>query len=201
MALISPTSVVLDPDRVKVAYKEWAGICRALGSGRQSILLRKGGIAEGPAGFRPEYPRFWLYPTHLHEAQQGVREPSGEPPPTRYDGLVDLELFAVVETVARLERAEEIGALDEFHVWTDETVRSRFNYRSPGLWVLAVRVFRRLPSHRIAATSDHAGCKSWVLLDDSLPMDHLVPVLSESEASSRHAALAMALSLSPSLSK
>ena len=33
-------------------FKEWTLICDALGRGEQSIILRKGGIAEGRAGFR-----------------------------------------------------------------------------------------------------------------------------------------------------
>ena len=28
-----------------VGFKEWALVCQALGTGRQSIILRKGGIA------------------------------------------------------------------------------------------------------------------------------------------------------------
>ncbi|NBS89997.1 DUF1802 family protein, partial [bacterium] len=34
---------------IQLACKEWASVCAALASGRQSILLRKGGIAE-PTG-------------------------------------------------------------------------------------------------------------------------------------------------------
>ena len=56
-----------------VAFKEWAGICDALGAGRQCVILRKGGIAEGPGGFAPEHDAFWLYPTRVHEAEQGLR--------------------------------------------------------------------------------------------------------------------------------
>jgi len=50
-----------------IALKEWAAVCAALESGRQTILLRKGGIDEGPRGFRIEYPEFWLYPTQFHQ--------------------------------------------------------------------------------------------------------------------------------------
>jgi hypothetical protein len=30
-----------------VGFKDWAIVCEALGRGRQSIILRKGGIGEG----------------------------------------------------------------------------------------------------------------------------------------------------------
>ena len=34
------------PGGCAVAFKEWLGVCEALGSGRQSLILRKGGVAE-----------------------------------------------------------------------------------------------------------------------------------------------------------
>src|SRR5205807_3294524 len=123
------------PDACGVAFKEWAGVCAALAEGRQSLILRKGGIAEGPGGFAPEHTAFWLYPTHVHEAEQGLRaredEPSDDPnltPP----GHVDLRALAVVAEVGYLDQPEALGAIEEFHVWTEETVRKRFAYRQPG---------------------------------------------------------------------
>src|SRR5579864_8574587 len=56
------------------ALKEWAVICHALAEGRQAILLRKGGIAETSGGFEVEHPRFWLYPTYLHQQRAGIVE-------------------------------------------------------------------------------------------------------------------------------
>ena len=49
------------------AFKEWEGIVEALGHGAQIVILRKGGIAEGRAGFTPRHPRFWLFPTRFHQ--------------------------------------------------------------------------------------------------------------------------------------
>ena len=44
------------------AFKEWAVVCEALGDGRQSIILRKGGIAEGREGFAFAHGEFFLFP-------------------------------------------------------------------------------------------------------------------------------------------
>jgi len=55
-----------------------ARICDALAEGRQSLILRKGGIAEGPRGFVPEHDTFWLYPTHVHQAEQGLRHATAD---------------------------------------------------------------------------------------------------------------------------
>jgi len=40
------------------------------------MILRKGGISEdqAPGVFAPEHPEFWLYPTWVHQADQGVRD-------------------------------------------------------------------------------------------------------------------------------
>jgi hypothetical protein len=189
MALIHTIDSTTPPVACSVAYKEWAGVCRALGEGRQTVLLRKGGISEGPGGFRPEYPAFWLYPTHLHEAQQGLRD---ETPPARVttpDGFLDLDLLAVVDALAWVDRAEELDALDEFHVWTDETVQKRFSYRSRGLWVLGVRIYRRDPAARIAITPDQAGCKTWVPLEFPVDANRVRAILRDEDAILRRDAL------------
>src|SRR5881227_1925455 len=97
------------PDACAVAFKEWAGVCDALGTGRQSLILRKGGVSEGPGGFRPEHPAFWLYPTHVHEAEQGLKVPY-RPRLDPEDGVVELDALAVVEWAGRIERVEQLEA-------------------------------------------------------------------------------------------
>jgi hypothetical protein len=162
-----------------VAFKEWAGICDALAAGRQCVILRKGGIAEGPGGFAPEHPAFWLYPTRVHEAEQGLRaaaSPASAPAPA---GAIDLRALAVVDAVGYLDRPERLPDLDAFHVWTEATVRKRFDYRAPGLWVLGVRVFVRPSPWRIEETLAHVGCKSWVPLDAPLSTAGLAPAVDD----------------------
>ena len=67
--------VSLLPKTCRVAFKEWAGVCDALIEGRQTVIIRKGGISEtaGPGEFDLEHPEFWLYPTWVHQAEQGLR--------------------------------------------------------------------------------------------------------------------------------
>ena len=59
-----------------------------------------------------------------------------------------LRALAVVDSIAFVDQEETLAALEELHVWTEETVLKRFHYRKPGLWVLGVRVFRRGRSSR-----------------------------------------------------
>ena len=168
------------PDRVGVAFKEWAGIVSALADGRQNLILRKGGIAEGPGGFTPEHPAFWLYPTQVHEAEQGLRATEPPPDPATLDAVF-LRALAVVELIHFVDRPERLATIADLHVWSEETVSRRFHYRRPGLWVLGVRVFARSEPIAIAVTPEHAGCKTWVPLDPPPGTDGLSPVLGESD--------------------
>jgi hypothetical protein len=178
-----------------VAFKEWAGVCDALVSGRQSLIVRKGGIAEGPRGFAPEHDTFWLYPTHVHEAEQGLRDtPKGpaNPSPGPADA-VTLRALAVVDSLAFVDREETLAALHDLHVWSEETIARRFHYRKPGLWVLGVRVFSRLDPHLLAVTAEQAGCKTWVSIDPPLATDRSEPVLDDAEFARRRERLVAAL--------
>ena len=57
-----------------IAFKEWQVVCEALADGRQSILLRKGGIHEGRSGFSFAHDAFFLFPTRFHAQGDQVRE-------------------------------------------------------------------------------------------------------------------------------
>ncbi len=176
-----------------VAFKEWAGVCDALEHGRQTIILRKGGISEGPGpgAFVPDHDAFWLYPTAVHQAQQGLRlaGDSAAPGGAGARSTIPIGLLARVEWIGRLRDEALLPALEEFHVLTAETVRGRFHYRTPGLWILGTRIWRRRPPFEIAATPEHAGCKTWVMLEESLPTSGLVAALDDSDWSRRMARL------------
>jgi hypothetical protein len=164
------------------AFKEWAVICKALAEGRQSILIRKGGIAEAGGEFQVEHTRFWLYPTWTHQQRQDVtpealpllEEVEARRPPA---GTVRLTHFAEVTGVYHVK--ELIGALvvAGLHLWSEETVRERFAYRHPGLYVLPVRVYRAAQAHELPETASYAGCRSWVELEQELPTKGAAPVL------------------------
>ena len=166
------------PAECAVAFKEWAGVCAALGAGRQSLILRKGGVAEEGGQFRPEHPAFWLYPTVVHQAEQGLRTPDpagvGAFDP---QASVPIRALAVVEWAGRVETLDQLAALGPFHDWTEPTIRGRFDYRRPGLWALAVRVYHRADPWPLAVTPEQLGCKTWVPLDPPLATGGAAPVL------------------------
>jgi hypothetical protein len=188
------------PETCPIAFKEWAGVCAALAEGRQSLIVRKGGIAEGPRGFLPEHSIFWLYPTYVHQAQQGLRtaQPTDSQQPP---GTVALSTLAVVDSISFVEHEETLAALEPLHVWTEETLKQRFHYRKPGLWVLGVRVFRRDHPHRLEVTPEHAGCKTWVELDPPLATDGCAAVLGAEEFSRQRTRLQAALAAAGDVSR
>lgn len=168
---------------LKHAFKEWAVICRALAQGRQAIILRKGGIAEPGTDFQPAHSRFWLYPTWLHQQAEGIKpeallllhQAEAERP---RNGFVRLTHFVEVPGVYELRDLPAALILAHLHLWSEETVRARFTYRRPGLFVLPARVYRATQAHEIAETAAYAGCRSWVELEQELP-DEGEPVLSD----------------------
>lgn len=183
------------PATCGIAFKEWAGVCDALARGTQTLLLRKGGIDEGPGGFRPEHSVFWLYPTRVHQAEQGL----ATGPPARASSIsvdtVVLSAMARVVLVAHLDRPEQLDRLEGFHVWTAETVWKRYHYRRPGLWVLGVRLFVHPEGWSVPITPDQAGCKSWVPIDPPLSTERVVPVLDQVAFEARMDRLAHLLEL------
>lgn len=176
-----------------VAFKEWAVVCRALADGRQSLILRKGGIAEAGGAFRPEHARFLLLPTHFHEQHRTGIKPEVMPLLDAAEadrapaGTLHFTHVAEVVAVNRVTDLDKALALDTLHGWTADTVRQRFHYRTPGLFVLTVRV-KALPAPvEVPDRAEYAGCKTWVGLADEVPTDGATPVLTDAafEAYSR----------------
>jgi hypothetical protein len=163
------------------AFKEWAVICEALAQGKQSILLRKGGSAEE---FAVEETRFWLYPTYVHQQHEGIQ---AEARPLlehvladrHAEGKVRLQLWA--EITGAYQICDELRAmlLSHLHFWSEDTVRKRFNYRNPGLFVLVVRMHRMPQAIEIDERPEYEGCKSWVTLERGLSTEGSTPVLDD----------------------
>src|SRR5882757_8221007 len=83
---------------MSIAFKEWTLICDALGLGQQSIILRKGGIAEGRDGFRFKHDDFLLFPTLFHEQVSKLKLPaSTRLPVPREKGQIEVRYRLQVE--------------------------------------------------------------------------------------------------------
>lgn len=164
----------------RIALKEWAIVTEALRRGTQRILLRKGGISEGPGGFRIEHNEFWLYPTQFHQTSDQIRVeiadqlPSIPVPPM---GQVPLDVYAVVTGVDFCRDEAEVLRRVPEQILSAETVRERFHYRNPGLYVVTLDVFVCDSVHWIEERSEYAGCRSWVPLAEEISTEGLHPVV------------------------
>lgn len=135
-------------------------VCDALGRGEQSIILRKGGIAEGREGFSFKHPEFFLFPTFFHEQAAKVRIASANLPEAR--DTITIRWYAKAEHALRIDSLRIAKALAPLHILTPEVVRERFGYKDEGLHVAFLRVFQLSPSWVLRNERRFAGCRSWV---------------------------------------
>ena len=165
--------------------KEWAIVIEAMGRGEQSVIVRKGGIAEGRAGFAFRHPEFFLFPTFFHE-QVGKVRTTNVTIPEQAEGEIEIGFFAKVEVVKELTFWETAAALEPLHVLQPSVVRERFEYEGkPGLHVALVRVFRLEPRWSFPDAPKYGGCRSWVTLPECPEATRFEPVLSDREHKER----------------
>ena len=168
---------------MRAAFKEWAVVVDALGSGGQIIILRKGGISEGREGFKPEHSRFFLFPTQFHQQRDEVI-PSAQArydliaPAFRSDDRVRLEFFADIVVAERLHSLEEAEALRGQHIWRDEVIAERFEWGGErAIYALVVRVFKLPAALEMPILASYGGCKSWIELEQDYDVGGSCPVL------------------------
>jgi hypothetical protein len=167
---------------MRLALKEWAVICRALGEGRQVFVLRKGGIADGD--FDLPDTRFWLYPTYVHQQRMGLVEAAAlalaqvetERPE---EGTARIALWAEASGIYQVRQLDKLLSLEGMHWWSQETVSQRFHYRREELAVLTLRVHRLERAIELEEKPAYAGCRSWVHLDHDLGEPASQPVLDD----------------------
>ena len=171
---------------MRTALKEWAVVDEALGLGEQVVLLRKGGIHEEGGRFEIEHDAFLLYPTYLHQAPELLK-------PRFRDGCTDERSDKDRVTIRHFARAVESAPVppptasvdrpsrladrwDSLHVYS----RKRYAYKPERpLWLLLVRVYRLAVPATIIETSEYAGCRSWLTLDEDVSVGGAVPALDD----------------------
>ena len=172
-----------------VGFKDWALVCAALSSGRQSIILRKGGIAEGRDGFRFKHEKFFLFPTQYHQQSALVRLeelPSLHPEPAAPAGSVEIRLFFALEFAAWVDDWATLERLEPLHIWREEVVRDRFRYDDQtGLQCAFGRVFCLDEPWSFPDRPGYGGCRSWIDLPELPPGLNATPVLDDADHAAR----------------
>jgi hypothetical protein len=178
---------------MNVAFKEWAIVCEALGEGIQSLLVRKGGIAEGRDGFAFRHREFFLFPTAFHAQREKTLLPVNTPLPQLPEDQIEIRFAAVVEWTRFLTDPALLPALRGHHILRDDVIEERFRYDSPpGLHVAFVRIFRLETPWILPMEKRFGGCRSWVDLP-AAPEKTMMPVISDEENARRSRSLGEAL--------
>ncbi len=155
-----------------IAFKEWQVVCDALASGRQSILLRKGGIHEGRQGFSFAHENFFLFPTRFHAQADQVRE--GEViamPEWQAGDSIAITHYAEASWAITLTDWEKVKLLDKYHIYSEQTVRDRFDWEGKGMasgsiHLALVRIYQLADPWQFPYEAKYGGCRSWINLPE-----------------------------------
>lgn len=155
-----------------IGFKEWQVVCDALASGRQSILLRKGGIHEGRQGFSFAHDSFFLFPTRFHTTPAQIREGNAAVLPEWQPGdIIRITHHAEAAWAVTLTDWEKVAGLEPLHVYSEQTVRDRFDWEGKGMasgsiHVALVRVRELATPWEFAYEPKYGGCRSWINLPE-----------------------------------
>ncbi|WP_167103524.1 DUF1802 family protein [Mycobacterium sp. DL592] len=150
------------------ALKEWSAVVHGLLDGRQTVLLRKGGIHEKRFALAAE--EFLLFPTVAHSHTERVRPQhrdllSAAAPDSTENQVVVRAAAKVVAAVA-VQREEGLADIEDLHIWTAESVRAdRLDFRPRHrLTVLVVQASPLVAPITLRREAQYGGCTSWVQL-------------------------------------
>lgn len=147
-------------------------VCDALASGRQSIILRKGGIHEGRLGFSFAHDEFFMFPTRFHAQGNQVREGVVKVLPEWQPGdTLPITHFAEASWAVTLTDWAQVAALEPFHIYSEATVRDRFDWQGKGMsagsiHVAFVRVSELATPWLLPYQTSFGGCRSWIQMPD-----------------------------------
>ena len=166
-----------------IALKEWSIVVEALGSGEQLLLVRKGGIRDPKGAFQLKHREFLMYPTFEHQHEEAIR-PEFRERFRRAAALaepvqqVPLQVYAGVALCAEIRDPEKLQGLERYHIWQPEFFVDRMRYRpqEPTL-VVVVRAYRLKEPINLPVKAEYDGCKSWVPLETSFPVEGAEPVM------------------------
>jgi len=179
---------------MSIGFKEWTLVCDALARGVQSIIIRKGGIAEGRAGFRFQHPEFFLFPTLFHEQVAKLKlTPGTTLPPQRTDGQHEGTLRARVEWTQDVNDLDVVRRLAPFHIWQDSEIEKRFHYEEEkgksGVSVAFVSIQKMSGPFVFPDSPKFGGCRSWIELPEPPAGVVYSPALDEAKHRARESAI------------
>ncbi|MBE9108505.1 DUF1802 family protein [Nodosilinea sp. LEGE 07298] len=182
---------------VSWVLKEWQVAVTALLQGETILLLRKGGIREAKGQFSLAARQVLLLPTVEHQKAallkdefQELAQEDGIPDadPVRFDG------WATITHALPLTAETDLAPLLPYLVWNQQFVAERLSWQPDRpLYALLLRAYRfqnalMLPRHR-----GYSGCRSWVEIGESVPVENSTTALAEADYTDQVNAILAAL--------
>jgi hypothetical protein len=166
------------------ALKEWAVAINALETGQTIMLLRKGGIREHGGSFQVAHEQILLYPTYEHQQACMLKSEYAnlvKPiTPGWHPETVTISSWAKITDILPISEESIVNALLPFHIWNQNFISDRLKWKpSQPLYILLLRVYKLAQSAAIPYRQEYGGCKSWIDLATSLPLDSAEPALSD----------------------
>ena len=191
--------MTLLPAESDLALKEWAVAIKALGSGKQVLIIRKGGINKDDKEFRVVHPEFLLYPTYEHQNVELIKDAFVDDlAQTLADddvpGLVTLSYWCTVTDKFEVSEQEALDGIAPHHIWTTDYANKRLHWRpKQPLTVALLRVYELQQPQALPVLEHYGGCKSWVELGQDVPLSVMSPVLNDEEYEDKAEVIRMVL--------
>lgn len=157
-----------------LALKEWSIVCRALEDGKQSILLRKGGILEYKEGFEISQKIFLVYPTLEHQSKEYLQQDylqefelllEKDDPNFEYKTNT-ITILAQIEGIQEFNDESKLAKLEKYHIWNEKYVNMRMSYNpKKPMNALLLRIYKLPEPISVKVNPEWAGCKSWINIE------------------------------------
>ena len=170
------------------SLKEWATVVNALEKGEQIIILRKGGILDVASGFKMKSKKFTLFPTQEHQEYNHIKpqfhkyleQVKLNPPKNGFNRITS---YAEVLAEIDVSSEEIIKKLSPFHIWSDSYINERRNWKPDNPMKAVFLKVYKIPEFNILLKSEYQGCKSWININEEIPVGEAV--LSDTEIESK----------------
>jgi len=167
------------------ALKEWATVVKALGEGKQTILVRSGRfITKREGKLKFTYDEFFLYPTFTKQTKDKFKEQFHSDfdaaITARVKDKIMLEFYVQIKEIYEVAEIKKLVDLDSYYVWTSSHVEDYFQEtKDKKLYVITLRVFK-LPRPEFIKVAGRTGM-TWVNLPNPISTQGYLPVLKDDE--------------------
>jgi len=135
-------------------------------------------------GFELKFKNFFLSPTFEHQAKESIRmdyhttldelnrKNGSDNAETLPDSNKTTEIASFVEIThfSEVPNLTTLKKLENFHIWTDDYLKSRFDYNpKKPLYLLLLRVYKLNKPIKLVNKPEWVGCKSWIQIDSHDP--------------------------------